>query len=73
MASPALNGVHPASAAADDDGLLTERLFIAVSPAMLKAINDYYHTNRLRSQSAAARYFLEIGMRTAQFRNKSLT
>lgn len=45
-----------------EDGKLTERLFIAISPDMLQAVEDYFHTYRFRSQSAAARQLLEYGL-----------
>ena len=65
MAIPSVNCIQ-ATAQSEEEGL-TERLFIAISPAMLKEIEDYHYTKRFKSQSAAARELLKKGLRTVQW------
>ena len=60
MAQPALNDPHQ-----DKDGPeFPERIFMALSTDMLKSIEDYRFANRFKSQSAAVRKLMELGLRT---------
>lgn len=49
----------------DPDGAdepLTERLYIALSPTMLRAVEDYFHDRRHKNMSDAARALLTLGL-----------
>lgn len=66
MAVPALNVGH---ADHDDSGeLASERIFIAVTPTMKRAVEDLFHQQRFKSESAAARHLLHLGLQTMKWR-----
>lgn len=66
MAVPALNVGH---ADHDDSGeLASERIFIAVTPTMKRAVEDLFHAQRFKSESAAARHLLHLGLQTMKWR-----
>jgi len=48
-----------------DDAISGARLFMAIRPSMLADIEDFRFANRYKSQSAAVRKLLELGLRTA--------
>jgi hypothetical protein len=61
MALQALNGVHPHDLA-DSDEPLSERLYIALSPTMLRAVEDHFYGQRHKNMSDAARSLLALGL-----------
>lgn len=61
MAIQALNGVR-AYDPSENDEPLSERLYIALSPSMLRAVEDYFHDRRHRNMSDAARSLLTLGL-----------
>ncbi len=66
MAVPALNVGHTDH---DDSGeLASERIFIAVTPSMKRAVEDLFHQQRFKSESAAARHLLHLGLQTMKWR-----
>ena len=48
-----------------DPNKLTARIFMAITPDMLKEIEDYRFSKRFKSQSGAVRKLLEHGLRAA--------
>jgi Arc/MetJ-type ribon-helix-helix transcriptional regulator len=54
----------------EDDPGLTARIFMAVTPALLAEIDDYRFANRYKSQSAAIRKLLQLGLRAAAWEAK---
>ena len=66
MAVPALNVGHTDH---DDSGeLASERIFIAVTPSMKRAVEDLFHQQRFKSESAAARHLIHLGLQTMKGR-----
>lgn len=61
MAIHTLNGVR-ARVADDGDEPLSERLYIALPPSMLRAVEDHFHDRRFKNLSDAARSLLALGL-----------
>ena len=65
MANPA-----PIEQSQSEGPELTERIFIAVNPVMLKDVEDFRFSNRFKSQSGAVRRLIELGLRAAAWEAK---
>jgi hypothetical protein len=69
MALPALNGAHAPDL---DDGSepLSARLYIALTPSMLRTVEDYFHERRHKNLSDAARQLLVLGLQSSNWRKR---
>lgn len=71
MALPVVNGVDP-----QEDQIVdgrTKRVWATLPLELVKAIDFYWHSQQLPTRSHGIEDLIRLGLRSAQFRNKTLT